>query len=255
MPQATRRERALVLKKTKLGEADLILTMLAQDGSQLRAVAKGARKPTSSFASRLEIYAVSDVLLAHGKSLDIVKEARLENGHAAIHSSMERAACAAPIAELLARVSQEGLAVPRLFDLSCATLDELAEADPARCPLVCAAGLWKIMGMAGFRPSLRLCASCGRAVPLEGPGTVSFSLAEGGALCSACARRSDAVRQPVATLRLVDALISSPYSAIRSFEADQSGAFAALQLASQWMQVHASARLKSLGFLFTCGLF
>lgn len=47
---------ALVLRKTKLGETDLIVTLLAQDGRQVRAVAKGARKPNSSFASRLEIF-------------------------------------------------------------------------------------------------------------------------------------------------------------------------------------------------------
>ena len=67
---------ALVLRKTKLGETDLIVTLLAQDGRQVRAVAKGARKPNSSFASRLEIFSEVDLLLVCGKSLDIVKEAK-----------------------------------------------------------------------------------------------------------------------------------------------------------------------------------
>ena len=44
--------RALVLRRTKLGESDLILTLLSEDGSQKRAVAKGARRPMSSFAAR-----------------------------------------------------------------------------------------------------------------------------------------------------------------------------------------------------------
>lgn len=47
MASPTYRCNALVLKKTKLGESDLILTCLKDDGSQLRAVAKGARKPTN----------------------------------------------------------------------------------------------------------------------------------------------------------------------------------------------------------------
>ena len=42
----TKRTRALVLDTTKLGEQDLILTLLGETGVQLRAVAKGARKPT-----------------------------------------------------------------------------------------------------------------------------------------------------------------------------------------------------------------
>ncbi|MFR7495204.1 MAG: DNA repair protein RecO [Adlercreutzia sp.] len=54
MAQPTYSLRALVLRRTKLGESDLILTLLSEDGSQKRAVAKGARRPKSSFAARTE---------------------------------------------------------------------------------------------------------------------------------------------------------------------------------------------------------
>ncbi len=43
--------RGLVLRKTKLGESDLIVELLNDEGCLVRAVAKGARKPKSSFAS------------------------------------------------------------------------------------------------------------------------------------------------------------------------------------------------------------
>ena len=83
MARPTYTARVIVVRKTKLGESDLILTLLAEDGSQLRAVAKGARKPKSSFASRLELFSVADVLCAKGRSLDVVSEARLVEGNAA----------------------------------------------------------------------------------------------------------------------------------------------------------------------------
>ena len=44
-------ERCIVLKHTKLGETDAIVTMLASDGSQVRAVAKGLRKPCLLYTS------------------------------------------------------------------------------------------------------------------------------------------------------------------------------------------------------------
>ena len=81
MASATYQSRVLVIKRTKLGETDCICTLLSQDGSQIRAVAKGARKPTSPFTSRLELFSVCDVLFAKGKSLDIIKEARLIEGY------------------------------------------------------------------------------------------------------------------------------------------------------------------------------
>ncbi|WP_179184937.1 DNA repair protein RecO, partial [Collinsella vaginalis] len=51
----TYRETCIVLDKTKLKETDLILTLLARDGRQIRAVAKGARKPGSRLAARCEL--------------------------------------------------------------------------------------------------------------------------------------------------------------------------------------------------------
>ncbi len=70
---------ALVLRKTKLGESDLIVSLLAEDGSHVRAVAKGARKPGSKLAARVEPYVSLDLLLHTGKSLQIVQEARTVN--------------------------------------------------------------------------------------------------------------------------------------------------------------------------------
>ena len=73
----TYRCRAIVLDKTKLGESDLILTLLADSGAQVRAVAKGARKPGSRLAARCELACSVDLLLARGRSLDVVSQAEL----------------------------------------------------------------------------------------------------------------------------------------------------------------------------------
>ena len=62
----TYRTKVLVLDKTKLKETDLILTMLDERGRQVRAVAKGARKPGGRLAARCELFCTVDMLLAHG---------------------------------------------------------------------------------------------------------------------------------------------------------------------------------------------
>ena len=98
MAQPTYSTRALVLRRTKLGESDLILTLLSEDGSQKRAVAKGARRPKSSFAARTEPFCVIDALCATGRSLDILKEARLVAAHDALRCNLEASAAAAPVA-------------------------------------------------------------------------------------------------------------------------------------------------------------
>ena len=75
----TTRLRATVLGRTKLAEQDLILTLLAEDGSQVRAVAKGARKPGGRLASRSELFCETDFLLAHGASTLIASPSDLVN--------------------------------------------------------------------------------------------------------------------------------------------------------------------------------
>ena len=71
----TYRTKVVVLDKTKLKETDLILTMLDERGRQVRAVAKGARKPGGRLAARCELFCTVDMLLAHGRSLDVVSQA------------------------------------------------------------------------------------------------------------------------------------------------------------------------------------
>lgn len=255
MPDRTFRDRVVVLRKTKLGESDLILTLLASDGSQIRAVAKGARKPSSAFSARLELYAVSDVLIARGRSLDIVKEARLVSSHQGIYGGMERAAAAAPIIELLWRVTQDGLPVPRLFDLACASLDALEEVPVEVAPRITAAALLKIHAFCGFRPSFTRCVGCGSPVELQEGAAALLSVQEGGVVCPLCRAGIETISIDAVTILWAQALLGSTFERIAAFELDQRSAFAVLSLIQQWTRQHVGCSLKSLSFLFTCGLF
>ena len=64
----TYRTKVLVLDKTKLKETDLILTMLDERGRQVRAVAKGARKPGGRLAARCELFCTVDMPRACARS-------------------------------------------------------------------------------------------------------------------------------------------------------------------------------------------
>lgn len=255
MAGGTARERIVVLRKTKLRETDLIVTFLASDGSLGRAVAKGARKPQSPFAARLELYAVSDVLIARGRSLDIVKEARLVAAHGGLHANLERASCAAPVAELLSRTAQEGLPVERLFDLTCASFDALERVPAASAPAAAAAALLKALAFSGFRPVLGRCALCGAEVPLVAGSLAAFSVAEGGTVCGRCRPQAECRLLPAEGLSFARTLLTSTFAAIETLPPDLDAAFSALRLVQQLAREHAGVNLKSLNFLFTCGLF
>ena len=184
MASPTKTITALVLRRTKLGETDVIVTLLAEDGSQVKAVAKGARKPTSSFASRLELYSVAKILVAEGKNLDIVKEVRLLEGNEALRNDFFRSSASAPIVELLAKSTYENQPTARLFALSRAALHSIATTpnDPLVATL---AGLLKALAFLGFRPSFTECVGCGDTPELAEGTRQTFSFFDGGVVCVA----------------------------------------------------------------------
>lgn len=253
MAQPTYTTRVIVLRKTKLGESDLIVTMVDEAGRQLRAVAKGARKPNSPFASRLELYSECDVLLASGRSLDIVKEARLVASNDRARRDMEHAACAAVIAELLDRTTQEDLENPKLFALASKTLAALCETPSDRAPAIAAAFCLKAFAFLGVRPQLSACAVCGATLPSA--GETWFSYREGGTVCASCRTGVSAVPCEVSTLAWAEAFLRSTLEEVAGFDGSLAPAFSVLSLAREWTREHFGVTLKSLDFLFSCGLF
>ena len=254
MASPTYAARAIVLRKTKLKESDLICTLLDEEGAERRVVAKGARKPTSPFASRMELFCEVDVLCAEGRSLDVLKEARLVAAHAPLRDTLERAAAAAPMAELLGRVAHPDLREPRLFQCTSVALGALEAAEAPAAPAMAAAHLLKSLAFSGLRPQLAACAVCGAPGPCEG-APLRLSFAEGGLVGPSC--RLGAECQPVEAASVATAawLLGSPFSAIAAAPPSPSDAFGALRIVQGLVREHVGARLKSLEFLFSCALF
>jgi recombinational DNA repair protein (RecF pathway) len=71
------RDDGVVLRTQKLGEADRIITLLTRHNGRVRAVARGIRRTKSRFGGRLEPFTHVDVLIHHGRSLDIITQAEV----------------------------------------------------------------------------------------------------------------------------------------------------------------------------------
>jgi DNA repair protein RecO (recombination protein O) len=142
----------LVLKKTKLGETDLIVTLLDASGLQKRAVAKGARRPGSFWAARLELYMVVEAQCSTGRSLDIITDARVEHTNAGCRADLEHSAAAACPIELVERATSEGSSEPLLFTMTCAALEHIGGAQGNAPALISLACVLKLCTALGVRP-------------------------------------------------------------------------------------------------------
>jgi DNA repair protein RecO (recombination protein O) len=69
------RDDGIVLRTTKLGEADRIITLLTRQNGRVRAVAKGVRRTKSRYGARLEPFSHVDVMIHLGRSLDVITQA------------------------------------------------------------------------------------------------------------------------------------------------------------------------------------
>ncbi len=240
----TRHTEAIVIDRTKLGESDLILTLLEADGCQGRAVAKGARKPGGKLAARVQLFCELDLLLAQGKSLDVVAEAQLVEPHATLRGELERVSAASAVAELARLTSFADAPDPFLRPICSRALRACEQAaDQPHLDVVVAAYAFKVLSRQGWRPVLDTCVACGDPAPSR------FSVLAGGVLCESCSKDVEGA-EPVdrATLAWMGALINSTFDELLACEVDSNTAATLLAFAHRWAATHLDARLRAFEF-------
>ncbi|HEX5439629.1 MAG TPA: DNA repair protein RecO, partial [Ktedonobacterales bacterium] len=98
---------AICLRRTDFGEADRILTLFTPAYGKVRAIAKGVRRTTSRLAGHLEPFTRTQLLLAHGRDLDIVTQAEARERLEALRDDVWHATAAWYLAELVDRFLED----------------------------------------------------------------------------------------------------------------------------------------------------
>jgi DNA repair protein RecO (recombination protein O) len=207
------RDEAVVLRTQKLGEADRIITLLTRANGRVRAVAKGVRRTTSRFGSRLEPFTYVDLQLAEGRTLDVITQAEtLAPYGSKIGSDYERYTAGTVMLETAERlVVEDKQPALQQFLLLVGGLRTMSSGE--RSPsAVLDSFLLRSLSVAGYAPSFEVCARCG----LEGPHR-AFSPAAGGMLCGTC--RVPGTASPAAeTVVLLGALLAGDWAVVEASE-------------------------------------
>ena len=103
----TRRTDGIILRRTDMGESDRLLTLFTRDYGKFKAVSKGTRKPASRQTGHVELFGRSNLLIAAGKTFDIVTQAESIEMYPALRENLVRTTYAAHIVELLDRFTEE----------------------------------------------------------------------------------------------------------------------------------------------------
>jgi DNA repair protein RecO (recombination protein O) len=232
----TYRDEAVVLRTHSLGEADRIVTMLGRHRGKIRAVAKGVRRTTSRFGSRLEPFMVVDLQCYEGRSLDVIQQAESLGAYGApIAADYATFTAANVIVETADRLTDD--ASLQQYLLLVGALRSLARGEHGPS-LTLDSYLLRALSIAGWAPSFGDCAVTGE------PGPHTAFVAQLGGMVADEVAPPGAPRLTPETIGLLGALLTGDWQAVEesgaSTRAQASGVIAAY---TQW---HLERGLRSL---------
>ena len=236
---------AVVLRSIRFGEADRVLHLYTLDHGRVGAVAKGVRKTTSRFGARLEPLSHVELVLHRGSGeLETVTGVQLVRPHRAAREDYYRLSVGLIGAEAMLRLFSEQEANERAFVALTRFLDLLDETPhaaerPALDPLGLAFQL-KLLWLSGYLPHLTACVECGTGE------LVAFSARAGGAVCGACAGRTEALALGGEGIAGIEALLAQPLAGAVPLALGDRARRDALRVVTASYEYHGGFRLRTL---------
>lgn len=190
---------AIVLRSMEIGEADRVLTVLTPRLGKLRIVAKGIRRPRSRIGGGLEPFSDVHLVLAVGRTWDVVTQAALEHPHLPLRNDLHSTAAAWYVVELADRFCEERADSHAAFVLLSQALHALdAAGDGVSREVVARWYELHLLDAMGFRPRLTRCLDCSGLIEPDGN---AYAPVAGGVICPACAHAAHGAR-PVSSAAL-----------------------------------------------------
>lgn len=202
------------MRHVEVGEADRILTFYTLEYGKVQTIAKGIRKLRSRKAGHLEPFSRVELMLAKGRSLDVISQAEALNTYENLRADLKLIAYAAYVVELLDRFTYEEGENRPLYNLLVDTLSRLDEGASA----LTAVHYYEIqlMDLLGFRPQLQSCAACGEKIK---PEDQFFSAKLGGVLCpNSLSADPGAWKVSLGALKYMRHLQRSPWSKVKDLQ-------------------------------------
>lgn len=194
---------AIILRRRDYGDADRILVVFTPGFGKRELIAHGVRKTTSRKAGHLETFSHASLLIAEGRTWDIVTEATTIESYRRLREDLEQIGRASYVCELVDRFTEIDDENRALWDLLTGILRMLnayGEEEPYDPYLLLRWFELHLLLHTGFQPQLFQCLQCAKAIE---PAQNYFSL-QGGVLCPECgSQNADAEPIPLDVLKVL----------------------------------------------------
>ena len=125
----TESSHGLILRTRPLTETSLIIHWLTPDLGRVATVAKGARRPKSPFAGKLDLFYAADFSFSRSRRSELhsLREVKLSETHGAIREDIRKLQQAAYAAAFLEQVTETETPLPEIFGLVSGLIKQLCQ--------------------------------------------------------------------------------------------------------------------------------
>jgi len=202
---------AFILRTSRLGESDVLVSLFTEEEGKLRGVARGARRSRRRFAGALEPLTRVRVSFVEREGRDLARIDDLEVRQSFFQAQAEPAVAAACgyVVEVVDQFAREKEPDERFFRLVGTVLDGLSRGVDPRL----AARYFEVwtLRLQGLLPDLRACSSCGQSFS----GAARFEPRLGELQCARCAAEgAGATRVARGALVLAGTILTEPLLAV-----------------------------------------
>jgi len=123
----------IILRTRPLTETSLIIHWLTPELGRLATVAKGARRPKSPFAGKLDLFYAADFSFSRSRRSELhnLREVKLHATHGAIREDIVKLQQAAYAANFIEQATETETPLPEIFELTRNFLKSLCEQKPS----------------------------------------------------------------------------------------------------------------------------
>ncbi|MGI9239830.1 MAG: DNA repair protein RecO [Verrucomicrobiales bacterium] len=122
----------ILIRRYRLTESSLIVHWCSPDLGLIKTVAKGALRPKSAFAGRLDLFFGAEIEFVRSRSSDlhILRELAVTSPRLGLRASYLQTLAASYFVQLLELVAEKDTPIPEIHDLLERALNHLADMEP-----------------------------------------------------------------------------------------------------------------------------
>ncbi|MCK5490452.1 MAG: DNA repair protein RecO [Candidatus Pacebacteria bacterium] len=211
---STYKTQGIIIKRSHFGEANLLLDVYTKEYGKIQVVARSARKAKGKLKGHLEIFLMTDIILAHGKNIDTVINSTVEENFLNFRKNLKISLGAYYALELINKMTIQHHKDERVFEVlkkELYFLDYVAsEASTGECKVSEVVKKYylsllflqiNMLSLSGFHPEVKKCISCSDKI-ISGKNCFSFKL--GGILDKKCSHKDkDAINVNDNAIKLI----------------------------------------------------